>query len=319
MSHPRLWGIPAFLGWYADPELHCFNGRYYIYPTGSASHERQASFECWSSDDLTNWRNEGTILDFADVPWTRSYAAWAPSCAQSPVDGKFYFYFSAGDGAGIGVAVSDSPAGPFVDALGYPLVRDYLFGAQAIDAHCFVDDDARSYLLWGGHGHCVIAPLTPTMCAFHRAPREITPSPGYVEGPFMVKRRGLYYLMWSEGDWTNSTYLAAYGISDSPRGPFEYGGRILENDLGVALGAGHHSVLPLPGTQDEWVICYHRRPLDTVSGHHRVTCIDRLVFNSDGSIAPVTLTNEGVPAHPASQQEPFQAGRWPQGSDWRTW
>jgi len=91
MTPPRLSGNALFPGWYADPEIHCFNGRYYIYPTGPASHEKQACFECWSSDDLTNWRNEGTILDFADVPWTRSYAAWAPSCAQSPFDGKFYF------------------------------------------------------------------------------------------------------------------------------------------------------------------------------------------------------------------------------------
>jgi hypothetical protein len=47
--------------------------------------------------------------------------------------------------------------------------------------------------------------------------------------------------------------------------------------------------------------------------------IDRLLFNPDGSIAPVTLTNEGVPAHPARLAEPFESGRWPHGSDWRAW
>jgi beta-xylosidase len=295
---------PLFPGWYADPEIHCFTGRdgkprYYIYPTGSADFSEQADFECWSSPDLENWQNEGIILSLGDVPWSTNYAAWAPSCAQNPRDGKFYFYFSAGDGAGIGVAVSDSPGGPFRDAIGIPLVRDYFFGAQPIDAHCFVDDDGRAYLYYGGHGHCVVAPLTVTMRAIHRAPREITPSPGYVEAPFMVKRRGLYYLMWSEGDWTNSTYLAAYGVAQSPLGPFEYAGKILENHPEVALGAGHHSVMQLPGTEDEWVVCYHRRPLEATSLHHRVTCLDRLVFNDDGTIAPVTLTHEGVPSHPA--------------------
>ncbi len=299
-------GNPLFGGWYADPEIHFFAGRYYIYPTGSGDFASQASFECWSSADLTDWRNEGVILDFADVPWSTNFAAWAPSCAEK--NGKYYFYFSAGDGVGLGVAVSDSPAGPFCDAIGRPLVGFYPHGAQPIDAHCFVDDDGRAFLYFGGHGHCVVAPLTPTMCAFNRDFREITPSPDYVEAPFMVKRRGVYYLMWSEGGWGDHTYLAAYGVSDNPYGPFAYGGRILENHPEVANGAGHHSVLLLPGTEDEWVICYHRRPLGETDAHHRVTCLDRLVFRDDGSIAPVTLTHEGVPAWAAPDRESTPAG-----------
>ena len=299
----KMSGNPLFPGWYADPEIHCFAGRYYVYPTGSRSFESQASFECWSSGDLTDWKNEGTILDFKDIPWSTNYAAWAPSCAEH--QGRYFFYFSAGDGAGIGVAVSDSPAGPFRDAIGHPLVGYYPHGAQPIDAHCFTDDaDGRSYLYFGGHGVCVVGRLAPTMLAIDRNWRDITPSPRYVEGPFMVKRQGLYYLMWSEGNWTDHTYLAAYGVGNSPWGPFEYAGNILENHPEVANGAGHHSVLKLPGTEDEWVICYHRRPLDASSGHHRVTCLERLVFHKDGSIAPVTLTHEGVPAHPASQIAP---------------
>jgi len=112
----------------------------------------------------------------------------------------------------------------------------------------------------------------------------------------MVKRKGVYYLMWSEGGWGDHTYLAAYGVSDNPYGPFEYGGRILENNPAVAKGAGHHSVLKLPNTDDDWVICYHRRPLTETDHNHRVVCIDKLEFRPDGTIAPVTLTNEGVPA-----------------------
>jgi beta-xylosidase len=296
MQDTPMSGNPLFDGWYADPELHYFAGRYYIYPTTSRDPHQQTFFECWSSADLTNWSNEGVILDFNDVPWSTNYAAWAPSCAEK--NGKYYLYFSAGDGAGLGVAVSDSPAGPFRDAIKHPLVGYYPHGAQPIDAHCFVDDDGRAYLYFGGHGHCVVAPLTPTMCAIHRNFREITPSPTYVEGPFMVKRRGVYYLMWSEGGWGNHTYLAAYGVADSPYGPFEYAGKILENNPEVAQGAGHHSVLHLPNTDDEWVICYHRRPLHETAANHRIVCLDRLVFRDDGTIAPVTLTHTGVTAHP---------------------
>ena len=288
-------GNPLFPGWYADPEIHFFAGRYYIYPTTSGPYHEQTFFECWSSNDLTNWRNEGVILDFKDIPWSTNFAAWAPSCAEK--NGKYYFYFSAGDGAGLGVAVSDSPTGPFRDAIGRPLVSGYPHGAQPIDAHCFIDDDGRAYLYFGGHNKCVVAPLTPTLCAFNRNFREITPSPTYVEGPFMVKRKGVYYLMWSEGGWGDHTYGAAYGISDNPYGPFEYKGKILESHSSIATSAGHHSVLHLPGTEDDWVICYHRRPLEETKANHRVTCLDKLLFRPDGSIVPVILTNEGVTAH----------------------
>lgn len=297
-NSPRFSGNPLFPGWYADPEIHYFAGRYYLYPTTSRNFEAQTSFECWSSADLTDWKNEGVILDFKDIPWSTNYAAWAPSCAE--YRGKYYFYFSAGDGAGLGVALSDSPTGPFKDAIGRPLVGYYPHGAQPIDAHCFVDDDSRAYLYFGGHRHCVVAALTPTLRAIHRDFREITPSPDYVEGPFLVKRRGVYYLMWSEGGWGDHTYLAAYGISDNPLGPFEYKGKILENNPEVASGAGHHSVLKLPGTEDDWVICYHRRPRYETDANHRVVCLERLYFREDGSIAPVTLTHTGVAAHPAS-------------------
>lgn len=292
-------GNPLFSGWYADPEIHCFAGRYYIYPTTSRPYDQQTDFECFSSNDLTNWNREGVILRLEDVSWSTDFAAWAPSCAQSPRDGKFYFYFSAGDGAGIGVAVSDSPSGPFRDALGKPLVAHYPHGAQPIDAHCFVDDDGRAYLVFGGHGKCVVAPLTPTMRAFNRDFRDITPSTHYVEGPFMIKRGGLYYLMWSEGGWGDASYLAAYGVANNPFGPFETAGKILENNPEIALSAGHHSVLQLPNTEDEWVICYHRRPLEESDANHRVVCLDKLEFRADGTIAPVVLTHSGVLAHPA--------------------
>ena len=282
---------PILPGWYADPEIHFFEDQFWIYPTTSLDSWKQTFFEAFSSPDLVNWTNRGRILDFADVLWSTQYAAWAPSCAFSR--GQYYFYFSAGDGAGIGVAHSDSPSGPFSDALGHPLVGFYPHGAQPIDAHCFQDDDGQNYLYFGGHGQCVVARLAPTMRAFNTDFRCITPRPQYVEGPFCIKRNGLYYLMWSEGGWTDSTYSAAYGISESPWGPFEYQGAILSNDENIATGAGHHSVLQLPGS-DDWVICYHRRPLDETDGNHRVTCLEPLHFNADGTIAPVTLSHAGV-------------------------
>ncbi len=64
-------------------------------------------------------------------------------------------------------------------------------------------------------------------------------------------------------------------------------------DPEVATGAGHHSVLNIPGT-DDWYIVYHRRPLSETSPHHRVTCIDRMEFDENGLILPVKITFRGV-------------------------
>lgn len=283
-------GNPILPGWNADPEIHIFEGKFFIYPTFSAKYEEQTFFEVWSSDDLTNWKNEGRIFDFAHVPWSTNRAAWAPSVAEC--GGKYHFYFSAGDGAGIGVAISDSPVGPFGDALGHPLIAEYVHGAQPIDAHAFKDDDGRCYLYYGGWREAVVielgADMVSTVGEFHR----ITPSK-YVEGSFMLKRKGVYYFMWSEGSWGDATYGVAYGRSSSPLGPFEREGVVLESDPRVATSGGHHSAIQIPGT-DDWYICYHRRPLEETDRDHRVVCIERMYFDADGAILPVRMTFEGV-------------------------
>jgi beta-xylosidase len=111
----------------------------------------------------------------------------------------------------------------------------------------------------------------------------------------MFKRKGKYYFMWSEGGWTGPDYRVAYAIGDSPFGPFNRIGTILKQDASIATGAGHHSVIQVPG-KDEWYIVYHRRPLTETDGNHRVTCIDKMYFDKDGKILPVKITNEGVAA-----------------------
>lgn len=111
----------------------------------------------------------------------------------------------------------------------------------------------------------------------------------------MLKRNGKYYFMWSEGGWGGPDYCVAYAISDSVYGPFKRIGKILQQDENVATGAGHHSVIKGKG-DDEYYIVYHRRPLGKTDANERVTCIDRLYFNEDGTIKPVKMTFEGVKA-----------------------
>jgi beta-xylosidase len=220
--------------------------------------------------------------------------------------GKYYLFFGANDiqsdneTGGIGVAVADRPEGPFKDLLGKPLIGKFHNGAQPIDQFVFKDKDGQHYLIYGGWRHCNIAKLNADFSGFIPFDdgtefKEITPQ-GYVEGPFMFVRERKYYFMWSEGGWTGPDYSVAYAIADSPFGPFKRVGKILQQDPKIATGAGHHSVIQLPG-KDQWFIVYHRRPLTETDGNSRETCIDRMYFDENGNIKPVVITNEGVEKH----------------------
>lgn len=293
-------GNPVFPGWNADPEGAIFNNTFWIYPTYSAPYDKQVFFDAFSSPDLINWTKHSDITDTSAIKWAHR-AMWAPAIVEK--EGKFYFFFGANDIqsndelGGIGVAVADNPSGPFRDYLGKPLVDKFHNGAQPIDQFVFRDTNGEYYLIYGGWKHCNIARLKKDFTGFvpfgdNTIFKEITPE-RYVEGPFMFKRNDKYYFMWSEGGWTGPDYSVAYAIGDSPLGPFKRIGKILQQDSAVATGAGHHSIIHIPDTEN-WYIVYHRRPLGETDGNSRVTCIDRMYFDSNGFIKPVVITKEGV-------------------------
>ncbi len=295
---------PVFEGWYADPEGIVFGDEYWIYPTYSAPYNEQVFMDCFSSKDLVNWTKHERIIDTAEVKWAWR-AMWAPAIIEK--DGKYFLFFAANDiqndneEGGIGIGVADKPEGPFKDYLGKPLLDKFHNGAQPIDQFVFHDKDGQYYMIYGGWRHCNIVKLKDDFSGFvpfndGTTFKEITPE-GYVEGPFMFIRNGKYYFMWSEGGWTGPNYSVAYAIADSPFGPFKRIGKILKQDPDVATGAGHHSVIHVPGT-DEYYIVYHRRPLGETDGNHRETCIDRMYFDEDGLIKPVKITFEGVSERP---------------------
>ncbi|MDL2265896.1 glycoside hydrolase family 43 protein [Parabacteroides sp. OttesenSCG-928-G07] len=291
-------GNPVFEGWYADPEGIIYGDTYWIYPTYSVPFDDQVFFDCFSSKDLVNWTKHERILDNTEVKWARR-AMWAPAVIEK--DNKYYFFFAAndvheGEIGGIGVAVSDKPEGPYKDLLGKPLINDIINGAQPIDQFVYKDGD-NYYMYYGGWRHCNMVRLSDdftSLIPFEDGEfyKEVTPE-NYVEGPFMFKKDGKYYFMWSEGGWTGPDYCVAYAIADSPFGPFDRIGTILQRDMNVGTGAGHHSVIRIPNTEDYYII-YHRHPLDDTDGNHRVTCIEKMTFDENGYINPVKITFEGV-------------------------
>ncbi len=326
-------GNPVFPGWYADPEGIIFDDQYWIYPTYSdhygdpdrsteftaeqvearkhainPQYLEQTFFDAFSSPDLVNWTKHSHVLDVKDVKWA-SFSMWAPSIIKA--NDQYYLFFSANDiqsnkeYGGIGIAVAAQPEGPFKDALGKPLINEFHHGAQPIDQFAFRDDDGQIYLYYGGWRHCNVVKLSDNLLILKPFEdgdiyKEITPV-NYVEGPFVFKRNGKYYFMWSEGGWMGPDYSVAYAIGDSPLGPFERVGKILQQDSTIARGAGHHTVMISPDKKDYYIV-YHRRPINTDDPHHRETCIDRLFFDEEGYILPVKMTKTGVKKNPLKTQ-----------------
>lgn len=299
-------GNPVLNGYYADPEVLYSekNNKYYIYPTtdGFAGWGSK-SFKTFSSPDLVNWTDEGVMLTLAeDVKWATQYA-WAPCIIEkkiSDTDYKYYYYFTANQK--IGVAVADDPVGPFVDR-GTPLINTRpagVSGGQEIDPDVFFDPISKKNYIYWGNGYLAVAELNDDMMSVKEGTTKVmTVSDGtFREGIYVFYREGKYYFFWSEDDTGSENYKVRYGTSDNPLGPISIPANniVIQKDTQAQIFAtGHCSVLQVPN-KDEWYVVYHRfaRPRISDPGQHREVCIDRLEFNSDGTIKPITPTLKGV-------------------------
>lgn len=307
---------PILPDFHADPDVLYSNktGLFYIYPTTDGYPGWGGySFDVFSSPDLVNWSNQGTILDLStnQVNWA-SGNAWAPCIEEKKLSDntyRYYFYYSgnAGNRKKIGVAVSDHPTGPFVDS-GAPMIADLPsgVGGQLIDGDVFTDPITGKSYFYYGNGFMAAVELNDDMISIKPGTTTIlTPSGGslstyaYREAPYVFYRNGLYYFLWSVDDTGSPNYHVAYGTSDSPTGPINVASNpivIKQKASNKIYGTAHNSILQIPG-KDEWYIVYHRineNYLKDGPGYHREVCIDRLNFNEDGTIEPVIPTHQGI-------------------------
>lgn len=305
---------PVLPGFHADPEILYSRktGQYYIYSTTDGTPGWGGYyFTVFSSPDLEEWEDEGIMLDVKSdqVPWATGNA-WAPAIIERKEgEGyKYYFYFSGhepkSNRKAIGVAVSDDPTGPFV-ALDHPIVDKSPVGhGQQIDVDVFQDPESGKYYLYWGNGYMAGAELNDDLTSIKEETVTVmTPEGGtletyaFREAPYVFHRDGKYYFMWSVDDTGSPNYHVAYGTSDSPLGKIQVADPcniLVQNPDKEIYGTAHNSVIQIPGT-DEWRIVYHRINKDFIDpeqkpGIHREVCIDRMEFNPDGTIRPVTPT-----------------------------
>ncbi len=276
---------PILPDFHADPSIHFWDGKYWIYPStdepGSTSWLQMKRWSAYSSEDLVNWVDEGQLLSLEDISWAEE-AAFAPDAMKWK--GRYYFFFPAG--FQIGVAVSDRPNGPFKDALGKPLIpKEAVEGVLTFDPCIFIDDDGTPLLYYGGGNGVAVVQLKENLTELD-GPIKKLPLKNYGEGIWVHKRGETYYFSYPihierEG---KTKQLLAYSTSDSPYGPFEYRGIILDNDSRNS----HHSIIEIG---DQWYLFYH---IEGPSPYERRVCADYLYYHEDGSIREVQMTSQGI-------------------------
>lgn len=275
----------------ADPSVHVFNGRLYIYP----SHDRESGipendngdhfdmndYHVLSTDDVMHGEvtDHGVALRVADIPWA-GRQLW--DCDVAYKDGKYYLYFPLKDRNDIfrmGVAISDKPEGPFIPQ------PDPIRGSYSIDMAVFRDDDGSHYIyfggIWGGqlqryrdnkaieNPHLPaddepalpsrVVKLADNMLEFAEEPRPV-----FILGedgkPLTAGDPHRFF----EASWmhkyngkyylsysTGDTHLLCYAIGDNPYGPFTYQGVILTPVVGWTT---HHSIAEYKG---KWYLFHH--------------------------------------------------------------
>lgn len=274
-----LYHNPVIQRSFADPFVLKFDGAYFAYCTGRWDDGRV--FGVLRSPDLVNWAEVGGAMAEPDDPQP---FFWAPEVIYR--NGTFYLYYSTGNEKlmHLRVATSDRPDGRFKDA-GVRLTKEDF----AIDAHVFIDDDGQRYLFYAtdflDHTHIGTGIVVDRMLDWFTLAGEARPvvrakydwqvyDPARrekggvrwhtVEGPFVLRRKGRYFLMFSGGNWQMPTYGVSFALTGdlSTRGEWrqfcdgEQVKPILRTDKGHQVGPGHNSVVRGPGNRDLYCV-YH--------------------------------------------------------------
>ena len=293
-------GNPVIPGYFADPCARKFGDIYYIYVTPDGWDVGRGPAGVWSSKDFVNWT-------WQSMNWPVTEFKWAPSVVE--FRGKYYMYSSVP--CQIWAAVADHPAGPWTNLMGpdgKEMIPDQTpKGTIVLDAEAFIDDDESVYLWYSTWWRPTMVKLKPDMKTFDGDPIQYfkheglqNPPKGLVTGcmeaPYMFKRNGIYYLLYSDAFCQDSTYNVKYSTSRSPDGPFDYDpakNPILETtDDGTVDGPGHQTLL-VDG--DKLYFVYHRHDNPhSADGAHRQTCISELHFTADGTIEKIDPDHAGV-------------------------
>lgn len=282
----------------ADASIQMIDGVFYCYATTDGYDnglKTSGPPVVWTSKDFVHWSFKGYLF-----PSALGQLYWAPSKAVA-AHGKYFLYPTIN--GFMYPAVADKPTGPFklaqgIDSFYKPFTNATLLkssnpkGPEGIDAEIFIDKDQQAYLYWQRR---MAAKMNTDMVSVDSNSISIpTPRKGYSEGPIFFERKGIYYYLYTlSGD---EKYQYAYVTSkQSPLGPFDFPKQDIVTTTNYATGVygpGHGSVFNVPGTDDYYIAYLEFGRAST----NRQTYVNKLAFNEDGTIQPVSLHLKGVGA-----------------------
>ena len=338
---------PFVQGWYtADPAPVVFSNdpdTLWVYTSHDEDYSHGQSiggynmkdYKCFSTQDMVNWTYHGTPVGHETFSsWSEpDGSAWAQQVVER--NGKYYCYapiFHDTNAWCIGVAVSDSPTGPFVDAINKPL---YDAGWAGIDPTVFIDDDGQAYMYWGNPTlYC--AKLNEDMVSLGRFTQdEVDPAwatvrsdgtlemkmtveafgwggdktgdgavdAAYQEGPWFFKRNDTYYMVYPsivEG----SGESMSYSTSPGPIGPWTYQGVILDT---TKQGEPNFNCYTIHGGTVDFkghsYLFYHNGGLSDGGTYKRSVAVEEFTWGADGTIPYIPRTNQGV--NPVDTLDPY--------------
>ena len=258
------------------------------------------------TDDMVNWTDMGELIlsntDFGGN--AKANGDWAAQVVRR--NGKYYYYVtveSTRGGRAINVAVADKPQGPFKDARN----GQHLAGPNwdYIDPTVWIDDDGQAWLYWG-NPKLYYAKLKENMIEFDGEikvtdmSRGFAPNGGssvYTEGPWIHKRGSKYYMIYASHGVPEKI---SYSTSDSPTGPWTWGGIIMDQGNNTAF-TNHSGLIDFKGRS---FFFYHNQKNVSGGGYSRSTAIEEFTWNADGSIPTIKSTNDGV-KKPIKNLDPF--------------
>jgi arabinoxylan arabinofuranohydrolase len=253
----------------------------------------------FSTTDLVNWTHYGPVFSTESLGWAAPLNANAAQVAYR--NGKFYYYISPWSalpdgGDCIAVGVSDSPFGPFKDAIGKPLISPgqtqyskHLW--EDIDPTILIDDDGQAYMYWGNNSlYCVklnedMISYSGEIVTFDIKDKEAFGS-DYEEAPWLFKRNGIYYMLYA----AHIPEAVYYATSSAPLGPWKYGGVVMKAFAQGSMG-NHPGVAHYKGN---WYFFYMNEDLPNGHDKRRAVNVIQFEFNSDGSIPELAHSKAGV-------------------------
>ena len=266
----------------ADPYILFYNDTYYAYGTSRAD-----GFEVYSSKDLKSWERSSRLALSKENSYGDKWF-WAPEVYYVEKDKKFYMFYSVEEH--VCVATSDSPLGPFVQDEKKPIREE-----KGIDTSVFFDEDGKAYLYFvrftnGNVIWCAelkdnlkeIKEETLTQCIEAVEPWEMVFGK-VAEGPSILKKEGVYYLVYSANHFESKNYGVGYATSNSPMGPWKKyeGNPILQHADGL-MGTGHGA--PFCCKDGSWKYIFHAH-WDSTKVQPRTSYIKDFAISDQGTVS----------------------------------